>query len=333
MNTQKLRKRFYAVSGSGMRQTAFGTPLDPADVDTRDNISLELTVEKQRDTVYDCGGQDIFSEEVELRWRKAVITYNSVTAQIIARVLAYFLGAAAAPVTSGAKKKHALTRSSSDDLPKTSFISGFEDDAVSEPQEYQNFVSDQVTINLNRRKNVTVTVNKTGSFPTVDATGYESPVCLNLPALKSRDCKISIGGVDYSAELWTANINLNNNVPTGDDSFPFDSADISVLERGEKPTYQITAQIFGYRGDALFALAEAESKVPVIIQLGADADDYDVLTFPAALVKLAATPTVFVGEANRTAISLEITPHKDATLLSPLKADCFLSQETAFLDS
>ena len=332
MNIQKLKNRFYAVSGAGKRQTAFNAPLDPADITTHEGVSLELTVEKQRETVYDCSGQDISSEDVESRLRKAAITFSIITAQIIARELAYFLGAAAAPTLSGAFQKHALTRSTNDDLPKVSFISGFEDDEISDPQEYQNFVSDSLVINLNRRKNVTVTVNKTGSFPTIDATGYEVPECVNPPALKGRDCAMTIGGVDYTAELWQASINLNNNVPTGDDAFPFDSADISLLERGDKPTYRITAQIFGYRGDALYTLADNETKVPVTIRLGGLTDEHDVLTFPAALVKLAATPTVFVGELNRTAINLEITPHKDAVLRSPLKADAYLMQSVAFLE-
>lgn len=331
MNTQKLRKRFYVVSGNAKQQSAFNTPLAESDIDTRDNVSLELSTEKQRETVYDCSGQDIFSETVESRLRKAVITYAIITAQIIARELALFLGAAAAPTAAGSFQKHALTRSTNDALPKTSFISGFEDDTVSEPQEYQNFVSESVVINLNHRKNVTATINKTGSFPTIDATGFVSPACANLPALKGRDCKFSIGGVEYQAELWTATVNLNNHVPTGDDAFPFDSVDISTLERGEKPTYQITAQILGYRGDALFTLAEAETVTAVVIQLGADADDHDILTFPSANVKLANTPTVFIGELNRTAIALEITPHKDATLLTPLKADAYLAQVGAFL--
>lgn len=331
MNILKLRKRFAAFSGIGKRQAAFGDSIAEADANTRDNVTVEISDVRQRETVYDCSGQDIFDETVESQLKRVTITYNVVTAQILARWMAYFLGAAAAPVAAGAKFLHALSRSSSDDLPKLGFVSGFEDDAASEPQLYRDFVCDSLNINLNRRKNVTLTVVLIGSFTTTDTTDFIVPVCENLPALKSKDCKISIGGVAYQSDLWQLGIQLNNNVPTGDDAFPFDGVDISVLERGEKPTYQLTPQILGYRGDALFTNAENESVQSVIVQLGADADDRVVITTPSTKLKLAGTPTVFVGELNRTAIAIEATPHKNVAIGSPIKADATISQPAAFL--
>ncbi len=331
MNIQKLRKRFVAVSGIGKRQSAMGTALAVADITTRDNCTIEITNQRQRETVYDCAGQDIFDETVESQFKRATITYAIVNAQILARWLAYFLGAAAAPVTSGLKKKHALTRSTNDDLPKTGFVSGFEDDAVSEAQLYKDFIVDSLSIQLNRRKNITLTVVLIGNFTTADAVDFAVPACANLPALKGKDCKISINGVDYSADLWQLGIALNNNVPTGDDAFPFDGVNVQTLERGEKPTYQLTPQILGYRGDALFANAEAEAVQSVVVQLGADAADRVVLTTPSTKIKFAGTPTVFVGELNRTAINLDATPHKDSVLGTPIKADVYLDQTEAFL--
>lgn len=331
MNIQKLRKRFIAVSGIGMRQTDMGTPLAQADVDVRDNCTIEISDVRTRETVYDCAGQDIFDETVESQLKRVTITYASVTAQILSRWTAYFLGASAAPVTSGSKKLHAMTRSSSDDLPKTGFVSGFEDDTVSEPQLYQDFVVDSLNINLNRRKNVTLTVVLVGNFTSTDTEDFVIPVCSNLPALKSKDCKITINSVDYTDDLWQLGIQLNNNVPVGDDAFPFDGVDVETLERGEKPTYQLTPQILGYRGDTLFANAESEAVQSVVVQLGLDAADKLVFTTPSTKLKLAGTPTVFVGELNRTAISIEATPHKNEGLGSPIKADATLDQTSAFL--
>lgn len=332
MNIQKLRKRFVAVSGIGMRQTAMGTALDQGDVDVRDNCTIEISDVRTREVVYDCSGQDIHDETIESQLKRVTITYASVTAQIIARWMAYFLGAAAAPTTSGAKELHALTRSSSDDLPKTGFVSGFEDDAVTEPQLYKDFVAESLNINLNRRKNVTLTVTLVGNFTSSDTTAYTVPVCANLSALKSKDCKISINATDYSDNLWQLGIQLNNNVPTGDDAFPFDGVDVETLERGEKPTYQLSPQILGYKGDTLFTNAEAEAVQAVIVQLGADAADRVVITTPSTKLKFAGTPTVFVGELNRTAINLDATPHKNSGLGTPIKADCYLDQTEALLD-
>jgi hypothetical protein len=124
---------------------------------------------------------------------------------------------------------------------------------------------------------------------------------------------------------------LNNNVPVGDDAFPFDGVDVQTLERGEKPTYQLTPQILGGRNDAPYTDAQAEAVRSVVVQLGADAADRIVITTPSTKLKFAGNPTVFVGELNRTAINLEATPHKDAGLGTPIKADAYLDQTGAFL--
>jgi hypothetical protein len=206
MNINKLRKRFVAVSGTGKRQSAMGTALLVSDILVRDNCTIEIQNERERETVYDCSGQDVFDEVIESQFKRVTITYSSVTAQIIARWLAYFLGAAAAPVVSGSKRLHALTRSSSDDLPKTGFIVGFEDETLAEPQLHKDFVVESLNIQLNRRKNVTLAVSLVGNFTTADATDFAAPACANLPALKGKDCKLSINGVSYTADLWQLGI-------------------------------------------------------------------------------------------------------------------------------
>ncbi|MEO6588889.1 MAG: hypothetical protein ABIP06_06125, partial [Pyrinomonadaceae bacterium] len=61
-NTQKLRKRFFAVSGIGKTEATFGTAMLKADIETRDNVTIEISDVREREVIYDCSGQDIFDE-------------------------------------------------------------------------------------------------------------------------------------------------------------------------------------------------------------------------------------------------------------------------------
>lgn len=331
MDSQKQKKRFISFSGDGKRQAVKNVASADAVFDTRHNCTFVISDVIQSETVYDCAMQDIHNEETESQMKKLVVTYSIVTPQIIAMWLAYLLSAAAAPVTAGSQKKHTLTRSADDSLAGFGFVEGFEDDATA-PQKYKDFKVDSLQFGLNRRKNVTLTVTAYGHFETVAvANDYEIPECENLPALKGRHCEVLINAIEKTPLLWQAGITLNNAIPTGDDVFPFDSVNIDEFERGEKPTYPMTAQIEGSKGDALFTDAQNRAKRAVVFQLGLTGSDYVLITFPQTMLKLADPPTVFIGEANKSAINLEMTPHKDATLKTPVKAEFYGAQTAAFL--
>lgn len=331
MDTQKQKKRFIVFSGTGKQQNG-NTVLDDADLDTRDNCTFTIEDVVTTETVYDCAQQDIHEETVESQMKMLTVTYTTVTAQIIARWLAYFLSAAAAPITSGGKKKHALTRSTNDELSAFSFVEGFEDDETP-AQKYKNFKVDSLAFTLNRRKNVGLTVKAVGHFVTADVgEDFVLPECQNLPALKGKDCGFLMNAVDYSSLLWQAGLSVNNSIPTGDDAFPFNGINVETLERGEKPTYPGNVQILGSKGDAPYALGESRAKEDVQFNFGAGADDRVEVVMPSTMIKLAGTPTVFVGELNRSAIALELNPHKDAGLKAPIKVDAYLAQTAAFLD-
>lgn len=330
-DSQKQKERFIVLSGDGKRQAVKHTASADEVFDTRHNCTFTITDVVQSETVYDCGGQDIHNEETESQMKKLVVTYAIVTPQIIALWLAYFLSAAAAPVTAGSQKKHVLTRSADDSLAGFGFIEGFEDDTTP-AQKYKDFKVDSLAFTLNRRKNVGLTVTAYGHFETEDVgEDWELPECQNLPALKGRHCEVLINAVEKTSLLWQAGINLNNSIPTGDDVFPFDSVNIDEFERGEKPTYPLTAQIEGSKGNTLYTNAQSRAKQAVVFQLGETGSDNVVLTFPQTMLKLADPSTVFIGELNKSAINLEMTPHKDGTLKAPLKAEFFGSQTTSFL--
>jgi hypothetical protein len=247
----------------------------------------------------------------------AALTGNTHTASIV-------------QTTAGGNKYHALTRSTDDDLAHFSAGTGYDDASAADPDKLSGLTCNQIVITLNKRKNVTLQIVSVGKFETDDLVGFTVPDCENLPALKGRDCRIKIDGNWVTEDLWQATITLNNNIPTGDDAFPFDDVNPDGFQRGEKPTYSLALQILGSKGDAVYTLCEDESKVDVEAHLGKPGDRASVI-FPTTLMKFGSNPTQFVGELNRSAIVIDASPHKDATLKAPLRAEGYIDQTTAFL--
>lgn len=240
--------------------------------------------------------------------------------------------AAVATTQAGGNKYHAATRSTDDSLPKFSIGCGYDSASAADPHKFRDLVVESVVTNLNRRKNVTATVTLIGRFTPADMAAFTVPACENLAALKGRDCEVKVNGAYLSEEFWQAGITLNNAVPTGDDLFPFDDVEIGDPERGDKPTYPITMQVLGSEGDTIGELCRTESKVAVEFLMGKPGNRASLI-FPNVLLKFASNPRVFVGERNRSAHSIEATPHKDATLLTPLRAEANIDQTATFLAS
>lgn len=432
-NPQKQRKFFLVLSSLFKRQSAFGSAMADAALDKRHNCTVTFEDVVERETVYDCSQQDIFSEEKNSQLKRVRVSYATVTAQIIAGWLAYFLSAAAAPVGTpadeqqtvtidatggtftlsfafeglagttaaiahnataatvqaalealdsigaggvsvtkagsvftvafigrlakanvapmtanasaltggagtavvattvpGTNKFHAISRSTDDALAKFSVGAGFEENLGANPEKFFNMVCESLTVQINKRKNVTLEVTAVGRFTPAEMTAFTVPACENLPALKGRDCRLKINSAFYAEDLWQCGFTLNNNVPVGDDAFPFNGVEVANLERGEKPAQSISMQLLGSRGDAVYALCETETKVPVEILLGVPGERASVI-FPNALMKFGTNRTRYVGELSRTAIQVEATPHKDGTILAPVKCEANISQTTAFL--
>lgn len=102
---------FAAFSGIGKKQTAFGTYLANADIDTRDKCTVEVRKILQRSDERDCGDRYLIEQPIRRRSHEVRFTYDRVTAQIAARWLAYFFGVAAAPTGTPANEVKTLTRS------------------------------------------------------------------------------------------------------------------------------------------------------------------------------------------------------------------------------
>lgn len=238
--------------------------------------------------------------------------------------------AVVATVAQGTNKFHALTRSTDDSLAKFSFGCGYEGNSGANPEKYFNGVCDSMSVSIPKRKNVTLEIVLLARFTPAEMASFSVPTCANLPALKGRDCRLKLNSIFYTEELWQAGFTLSNNIPAGDDAFPFNGTEVANFERGEKPTQTVSLQILGSKGDAPYTLCESETKVPLEIYIGVPGERASVI-FPNTLMKFGTNRTQYVGELNRSAIVIDGMPHKDAGLGAPLKAEGNISQTSAFL--
>lgn len=106
-----MTDRFAAFSGIGMRQTAQGTPLANADIDTRDKCTITREEVVERRDYRDCRDEDQTDSKIQTRLARWTFDYTEITPQILARWSAYKLGAATAPTGTPADEVQTLTRS------------------------------------------------------------------------------------------------------------------------------------------------------------------------------------------------------------------------------
>ena len=325
-------KKFLSVSvnSTGKRQADLTTPLADAAFDKRIKVEVEVedvvTTEDERD----CSDVDLVDKTVESQFKKATWTFLRISPFWIAYFIAFFLSAASEPETVSGKEKHTLTRSLSDDLASFGFVDCFEDDLAT-AEKYIGFKVESITLTLNRRKNVTMTMQTVGRFGTNAVAGFELPECETLPALKGSQCKFLLGGVDYTSLLWQLGLTLSNNMPTGDDAFPFVGLDIQTLERGKQPGYSASPQLLIRKGHSVHTAAKNRTKLPMVIQFGEDAGEHVVFTFPNTYLELNSKWRQFVGELEQYSTVIDATPMKDDTLGTPIKVEAFLNQTEQFL--
>ena len=325
-------KKFLSVSvnSTGKRQADLETPIADTDFDKRIKVEVEVedvvTTEDERD----CSDVDLVDKTVESTLKKATWTFSRVTPFWIAYFTAFLLSAASEPETASGREKHTLTRSLSDDLAAFGFVECFEDDPAT-AEKYIGFKVESITLNLNRRKNVTMTMTTVGRFGTAAVANFDLPECETLPALKGSQCKLLIGGVDYTNLLWQLGLTLSNNMPTGDDAFPFVGQEIQTLERGKQPGYSISPQLLIRKGHTVQTAAKNRAKLPVVLQFGETASEHVVFTFPNTYLELNAKWRQFVGELEQYSTVIDATPMKDDTLGTPIKVEAFLDQSEQFL--
>lgn len=329
------RRKFLTVSvnSDAKRQTNLTTGLANALHNKRIKVTVEVEDVIQQTEERDCGDVDLVDKTIDSQFKRATWTFAKVTPFWLAWFTAFFLSASGEPEETGEDTgifEQPFTRSVSDDLAAFSFVDCFEDE-LSTAEKYIGHKVESITININRRQNVTMTVVTVGRFETAAVADFDLPDCENLPALKAHQCKILINNVDYTQLLWQMGITLNNNMPTGDDAFPFSGTDIQSLERGDQPAYSLSPQFVIKKSHALFTLAKNRSKDDIVVEFGDQPNNKFILTFPNTFFELNSNWRQFVGEINKQSVLIDATPFKDEALEAPLKADYFGSNDTQFL--
>ena len=240
-------------------------------------------------------------------------------------------GITVAQTTAGANKYHEFANSTDDLKPYFSFALGFKTGGLA-TEKYYNAVCERFDPTANRNGDVGLTVSVVCNYEAVQVTGFSVPACASYDALKTADCRVLINSVWKTLDVFSQSITLNDNVPLDADTFGFDSVDPDSFERGDNPSYAITAQLFGVENDTTDALAvalRAEDEVPYITHFGMPGNRF-TLIFPKVSIVPQSNSRQFAGARNRSVLSIDGLPLRDGAE-NPVSAESYISQATAFL--
>lgn len=215
-----------------------------------------------------------------------------------------------APGTAGANKLHTITRSTSDQPPQTSLIYGFDGDSTN-PKKIKNVVVNEITITGSVRGRVTVELDLISTWP-FDAGVYSAPACINFAPITTKDCRLLINSAYYAETLRDFRFTYSNNIITGDDSFPFDDIDAIRLEKADR-TSSFTFTVLGSDGDTLYDLGETEPEEDVTLHIGPGGDRVSIIA-PSTKLIVSDPDIIFVGDASRSAYTIDGTPFLDEAL-------------------
>lgn len=234
---------------------------------------------------------------------------------------------AIAATTDGAQRVHAGTRSSSREKVKFCLTAGDKTGAVATEMLYNCAVDSFTPVISDADDNVGLTVALICNSTPIELAGFDVPACENPAPLEKKDCRIKIGSKFESLDLWSQSIALLDSILTGKEMYGFDGFEMETVMRSRNPSYQIQAQILASSNDAVAALVN--TKVPVEMHFGLPGNRFSILA-GNALIKRQADPFPYVGELGRSAIALDITPHRDGANV-PVKIESRLDQEEQFL--
>jgi hypothetical protein len=309
-STFKQQNVFVAYSPTFQRQSDIGSPLDPDVLTARLPLAREAkplpTRRVTRDETRDCSGKYLTGRRITSRLALWTLQLPTVTAQLVAGMLAMAFGDASNPTGTGPHTSQ-ITRAVSDQLPATSFIVGATDS--DEPAElYSDMVLNGFEFSApTARQKLAMTANFIGSANVDLIDGFTAPACGTNPvALYPQDCLLTINATDYTDNLRSLLYRFNNNVYSTDDPFPWDAIDVVRLERGvEESLFQFG--MYGTKAHPLYALALSEAIEAVSLRIGSATEGTSIIS-PGAQLTLQDTPVGYAGEASRSVINLDATP-------------------------
>ncbi len=228
--------------------------------------------------------------------------------------------------TNGNQFLHAITRSSSRVKTKFNFALGDKQGSVA-TQKFYNAVVDSFAPVWNFGDEIGLTVGIICNSIPEDESAFTVPDCINVSPLEAKDCRIKIGSDWQTLDAFSQAITLNDQVPTGKEMYGFDGTQLENILRGRNPQYQMPTQIFASQNDAIAALVN--TKQPVETHFGLPGNRFSLIA-GNALLKPQAELYPYIGELGRSAIALDISPHRDGVNV-PIRAEARLETSETFL--
>lgn len=232
--------------------------------------------------------------------------------------------------TNGEQLLHEVTRAVDDTKLRFSFALGW-DDVTDRVEKYVGFVCESLQFTAEKRQAVGLTVSVVGPWEPEIETAFSIPECENITPLMTDDCRVQVNSTWETSDLNQLNYSLNDNVPLDETSaYPFAGIDVSKLERGDQPAYEITAGVFGSEEDALYTLAlneRTQAAVDVKVHLGQPGNRFSLLS-PSTKIKFQNNRIAFAGSLNESVIQIIGTPYATSP---PVEAEAYISQAEAFL--
>jgi hypothetical protein len=238
--------------------------------------------------------------------------------------------AAITTATPGAGRFHQITHGASDDVPKTSFIIGTEDDSGEPMELYKGMCVNRVQLAGEVRGKVSMDVDFCGSanVEVIDPGDFDFAACQTQAAIYANDCQLLINAIDRTADLRRFSYTFNNNLLIGDDPFPFDAVDAVRIERDVEDSL-FNFALYGTKAHAVYVDAEAETTRAVALRIGA-ATEYAKIIAAGAQLALQDTPIGYAGEANRSVINVDAVPFSIGGA-APDRVEALLTQQSRFL--
>lgn len=236
-------------------------------------------------------------------------------------------------ITQGDQNFHAISRSTSRNKVRFSFVLGYEDNTAT-IEKFIDYVCESFNpqASLGTDPSLQVTLIGPWEFDSLEP-GYTVPDCINPTPLLTEECRVEVDGNFESADVNSVSTTLNDNVPIDRlSAFPYDGIDVQSLIRGRQPTYNTQASIFGIRTDHIYALAEDErtqAPVEIITHYGMPGNRFTLIQ-PESKIRFQNNREQFVGTAELSAVNIEALPLKDGSN-PPIAAEAHLDQATAFL--
>lgn len=230
--------------------------------------------------------------------------------------------------TKGANKIHAISRSSSVEMPTTSFIIGWEESEIF--SKHKGFACDAIIIDAQNREDLSCTVELIGRADTEQVVDFVAPLCQTINPIEVDSCRMLIDGEYLMEDMSSFRWERRNNIPVGKGAFPWADKNLGLAWRGPKPTESLAFGFYGKEDHPLYVKCDEEVKVPVVAHLGNPGDRYSIIA-PNVKLKLGEPDITFDNDLRRSVVQAVGGPHYDQTINASSRGEAVISQTTAFL--